>query len=295
MSGPVSIGYLLPDPSRVRADRPVVRSGSRAVSSWSVPDWHYLTDITVTWSLDADLEGLTKDCGLTAQARIGALLAWRSERTNLRGSGSVVSVADGHNELEALLPGRELGGTVTVEARVVLLETDGLAEQLAPRRPGNLLWSAEHRITVEGSGGRFPTTASDFASAGLPGGTDAMWYLEIAESDLMASATQALRLHLNSANASIRIMLDDPVADASRGVLRFARYDTVRQLLQLALRDPEFDDRADYGRGTLGDVLVTLIRVYFPGRNIDQLRSDYGIHPAEVDAELLASTWKDPL
>ena len=34
------------------------------------------------------------------------------------------------------------------------------------------------------------------------------------------------------------------------------------------LSDEEFDDRADYGRGTLGDVLVTLLRIYFPGRDI---------------------------
>jgi hypothetical protein len=110
----------------------------------------------------------------------------------------------------------------------------------------------------------------------------------------MASATQALRLHLNTANASIRSMLDDPAADTSRALLRFARYDTARQLLLIALRDQEFDDRADYGRGTLGDVLVTVIRVYFPGRNIDQLRGDNLIHPAEGDAELLAGAWKDP-
>jgi hypothetical protein len=260
-----------------------------------VPDWHYLTDITITWSLDTDLEGLAKDCGLTTQARVGALLAWRSERTNLRGSGIVISVADGRNELEALLPGRELGGTITIEARVVLLETDAQAGHLAPRRPGSLLWRAEHRIAVEGSGRRFPTVAVDFASAGLPGGTDAMWYLEIADSDLMASATQALRLYLNTANASIRSMLDNPAINTSRDLIRFARYDNLRQLLQVALRDQEFDDRADYGRGTLGDVLITLIRVHFPGRNIDQLRGDHGIRPAELDAELLASTWKDPV
>ena len=61
-----------------------------------------------------------------------------------------------------------------------------------------------------------------------------------------------------------------------------------------ALSDEEFDDRADYGRGTLGDVLVTLLRIYFPGRDITRLRNDYGLHPAEVDAELLAGAWRDP-
>ena len=121
-----------------------------------------------------------------------------------------------------------------------------------------------------------------------------MWYLEIADSDLGASATQALRLYLNSTNTAVRAVLDNPTADTNLPILRFLRYETARQLLMSALRDEEFDDRADYGRGTLGDVLVTLLRIYFPGRDITQLRNDYGLHPAEVDAELLAAAWRDP-
>ena len=105
MSGPISVGYLRPAPSRIRSDQPQIRSGDRASTDMSVPDWHYLTDITVEWVLDVDLEGLTKDCGLTASAQIGAMLAWRSERTNLRGSGRVIDVVTGHNNLTALLPG----------------------------------------------------------------------------------------------------------------------------------------------------------------------------------------------
>ena len=293
MSGPISVGYLQPAPSRVRSERPEIRSGDRATTDMSVPDWHYLTDITVEWVLDIDLEGLTKDCGLTANACIGAMLAWRSERTNLRAGGPVVNVAAGHNTLTALLPGSDLGGAVSVEARIVLLETDSAAERLAPRRSGSPLWSESHRITLEGSGGRFPTTATDFASAGLPGGDAGMWYLEIADSDLGASVTQALRLHLNSTNTAVRAVLDNPTADSNLHILRFLRYETARQLLMVALRDEEFDDRADYGRGTLGDMLITLLRIYLPGRGIAQLRNDYTLNPAEVDAELLAVAWRD--
>ena len=135
-----------------------------------VPDWHYLTDITVEWVLDVDLEGLTKDCGLTAGARIGAMLAWRSERTNLRSNGPIINVVTGNNTLTALLPGSDLGRAVSVEARIVLLEADNAAERLAPRRAGSPLWNESHRIILEGSGGRFPTIATDFAPMGLPGG-----------------------------------------------------------------------------------------------------------------------------
>lgn len=294
MSSPISVGYLRPAPLKIRSDQPQIRSGDRPVTDMRVPDWHYLADITVEWAFDIDLEGMIKDCGLTGNARIGAMLAWRSERTNLRGNGHVVNVATGPNNLTALVPGSDLGGAVTVEARIVLLEPDSAAERLAPARSGSLLWNQTHRIILEGSGGRFPTTVTDFVSAGLPGGEAGMWYLEIADSDLEASATQALRLYLNSTNTAVRAVLDNPASETNVPVLRFLRYETARQLLMSALSNEEFDDRADYGRGTLGDVLVTLLRIYFPGWDITQLRNDYGLHPAEVDAELLAGAWRDP-
>lgn len=294
MSGPISVGYLRPAPSRVRSYQPQVRSEDRLVTDMCVPNWHYLTDVTVEWDLDVDLEGLTKDCGLTGNSHVGAMLAWRSERTNLRGSGRAVNLVTGPNNLTALLPGYDLGGAVAVEARIVLLEPDSAAEQLAPPRSGSLLWNESQRIILEGSGGRFPTTATDFSSAGLPGGEAAMWYLEIADSDLGASATQALRLYLNSTNTAIRAVLDNPTADTSLPILRFLRYETARQLLIFVMSNEEFDDRVDYGRGTLGDALVTLLRIYFLGRDITQLRNDYGLHPAEIDTELLAAAWKDP-
>lgn len=293
MSGPISVGYLRPALSRIRSGQPQVRAGDRPATDMCVPDWHYLSDITVEWVLDVDLAGLKEDCGLTANARIGAMVAWRSERTNLRGSGRVLNVVTGPNNLTALLPGSDLGGAVTVEARVTLLEPDSAAERLAPPRSGSLLWNESNRIILEGSGGRFPTTAIDFASTGLPGGEAGMWYLEIADSDLGASATQALRLYLNSTNIAVRAVLDNPAADANLYILRFLRYETTRQLLMFAFNNEEFDDRADYDRGTLGDVLVTLLRIYFPGQGITQLRNDYSFHPAEVDAELLAVAWRD--
>ncbi len=89
-------------------------------------------------------------------------------------------------------------------------------------------------------------------------------------------------------------MLDTPYVGSSLQLLRFLRYETARQLLITVLRDEEFDDRADYGRGTLGDVLVTLLRIYLPHRDITQLRNDYNMNPSEVDAELLAAAWRAP-
>jgi hypothetical protein len=148
------------------------------------------------------------------------------------------------------------------------------------------------QVVLEGSGGRFPTTVSDFTAAGLPGGENAPWYLEIAESDLEASATSCLRLHLNSSNDDVRELLEHPDSERSWLVLRHLRHDTTRQMVAAALRNDEFDDRVSYGRGTLGDVLVTVVRVHFHGRSLDQLRTDFTLRTPEVEAEILASVWR---
>lgn len=293
MSGPISVGYLQPDQSRVRPGSPEIRYGGRLLNDdHTAPNWHYLTDVTVEWTLDVDLDGMLKDCGLTAAARIGGLITWRSERTNLRGGGTITDLRSGNNQLALHLPGSDLGGVVAIEARVVLAATASEAEPLAPRRPGSLLWSTSDRIILEGSGGRFPTAVSDFDEAGLPGGGSGLWYVEITDSDLAASATRCLRLHLNSGHPDIRDMLEQPDNEPTVQLLRHLRHDTTRQLLGVALRNEEFDDRATYGRGTLGDVLITVIRVHFPGRSLDQLRSDFEMNAAEVDSELLASVWR---
>jgi hypothetical protein len=293
MRNPISLGYLQPEMSRIRADSPDVRYGGKPIASnGTARDWHYLTDITVEWHLHVDLDGLLKDCGLTRAARIGGLLTWRSARTNLRGAGTVADLVAGPNRLTLFLAGTDLGGTVTIEARAILRDTDAGAEPLAPRRPGSLLWHTTDRVVLEGSGGRFPTTVSDFAASGLPGGETGLWYLQVTDSDLQASATRSMRLHLNKEHSDIRDMLEQPEGDKGVQLLRHLRYDTERQLLAVALGNDEFDDRFDYGRGTLGDVLVTVLRINFPNRTLDQLRGEYRMRAGEIEAELLASVWK---
>ena len=36
-----------------------------------MPDWHYLSDVTVEWSLSVDLAGVKQDCQLPGDAESG--------------------------------------------------------------------------------------------------------------------------------------------------------------------------------------------------------------------------------
>ena len=48
-------------------------------------------------------------------------------------------------------------------------------------------------------------------------------------------------------------------------LVKFMMYDVYRQLMIVGvMRHDEFDDRLKYDRGSLGEMLVTLLRIFFP-------------------------------
>lgn len=292
MNAFVSVGYLQPKASRIASGKVQVTAGGYRAVDGRMPDWHYLFDVSVEWPLSVDLQGIQEDCQLPTDAEIGVLLSWKSDRTNLRSSIPTLLLVEGENLLRANIAGSTLGGTITIEAAVVLRSPGISTSPLAPSRPGLLLWSASQQVVLEGSGGRFPTINTDFAAEGIAGGVMGMWFLEIFDNDLQANCTNALALYVNSSNPSIQDVLAGGTAARTSQLIAFMMYDVYRQLMGVAIRNTEFDDRARYERGSLGDMLVTLLRIFFPGKGIFQLRRDYDLSPADVDAELLARAWK---
>jgi hypothetical protein len=292
VSSLISVGYLQPNPSRIASGGIQVTSGGHQADGGRMADWHYLSDVSVEWLLSVDLVGIQQDCHLPDDAEISVLLSWKSDRTNLRNSIPAIPLNEGENLLRANIPGTTLGGTITIEAAIVLRRPGTVVTPLAPSRPGLLLWSASDQIVLEGSGGRFPTISTDFAAEGIAGNHGGMWYLDISDTDLQANCTTALALYVNTLNPSVQEVLAGGTAARSSQLIGFMMYDVYRQLMGVAIRNPEFDDRAQYERGSLGDMLVTLLRICFPGKGISQLRRDYDLSPSDVDAELLARAWR---
>lgn len=292
MSSFISVGYLRPEPSRIASGELQTTAGGHRADGGRIADWHYLFDVSVEWPLSVDLLGIQQDCQLPTNAEIGVVLSWRSDRTNLRSSIPAVPLMDGANLLSASIRGSTLGGTITVEAAIVLRRPGTAMSPLAPSRPGSLLWSASEQVILEGAGGRFPTISTDFAAEAIVGNSAGMWYLDISDTDLQANCTTALALYVNSSNPSIQEVLAGGAAARSSQLIAFMMYDVYRQLMGVAIRNIEFDDRAKYERGSLGDMLVTLLRIFFPGKGIGQLRRDYDFSPPDVEAELLARAWR---
>jgi hypothetical protein len=291
MSSYVSVGYLQPQQSRVSAGEIHLIAGGHTSADGRMPDWHYLSNVAVEWPLSVDLPGIKQDCQLPDDAEIGVVLSWRSDRTNLRSSAFTVPALDGENLLQAMIPGSTVGGTLTIEVALVLRRPGTEPSLLAPSRPGALLWGKSEQVVLEGSGGRFPTITADFAAEGIAGDGIGWWYLDVSGSDLQANCTSAITLYINSANPSIQDVLIEGSARDSQ-IVKFMMYDVYRQLMMVAIGHDEFDDRIDYDRGSLGDVLVTLLRLFFRGKDIGQLRRDFERAAPDIEAELLARTWR---
>ena len=291
MSSYVSVGYLQPRPDRISAGEIQFVAGGHQPADRRMPDWHYLSDVSVEWLLSVDLPGIKQDCQLPDDAQVGVVLSWRSDRTNLRSSIPVTTVLDGENLLHTVIPGSTVGGTLIVEVALVLHRPGTAISPLAPSRPGTLLWSKSEQVALEGSGGRFPTISADFAAEGIVGDSIGLWYLDISDSDLQVNCTAALTLYINRANPSVQDVL---IAGAARDsqLVKFMMYDVYRQLMIVALRHDEFDDRLKYDRGSIGEMLVTLLRIFFPRKDISQLRRDFEMNAPAVDAELLARAWR---
>jgi hypothetical protein len=292
MSSFVSVGYLQPEPSRVASGKVQVTAGGHWADGGRMAHWHYLSDVSVEWPLSVDLVGIQDDCQLPTDSEVGVLLSWKSDRTNLRSNIPAIPLIEGENLLRASIAGATIGGTLTIEAAIVLRRPGTTISPLAPSRPGLLLWSASEQVVLEGAGGRFPTISTDFGAEGIVGSSNGMWYLDVSDMDLQANCTTALTLYVNNSNPSLKEVLAGGAAAGNSQLVAFMMYDVYRQLLGVAIRNTEFDDRVRYERGSLGDMLVTLLRIFFPGKGILHLRRDYDLSPADVEAELLARAWR---
>ncbi|OHV42029.1 MULTISPECIES: hypothetical protein [Pseudofrankia] len=291
MKAPVSLGFLTPKPGDIRgADWHLTAVGHPVTDDPTrLPEWDYFKDVKVHRTLEVDLPKVLADCRLPADARLEATISWHSSWTNLRGALPGIPISSRATELELKLPGEQLGGRLTLDTHVLLRRPGASQHPLAPARPGTTLWTESTIVDLGSDAQRFPVVAVDFAHAGIADGRGGAWALSIEETDLAASATGAVRLYLNSAHPRIRQILDavEPSADVELREIIF--YDAARTLLTFAASHDDLDDEAEHDAGTLGDLLVGLVRVCFQDRGVAGMRGLLRESPGEFATELQAS------
>ncbi|MBC9819735.1 hypothetical protein [Terrabacter sp. MAHUQ-38] len=268
-------------------DHFVVKSGyQELLFPQYVPDWDDETGIEVGAAFTIDLERCLQETGLSENSKLSLHLLWHATGSRLRGASEPHTIVHGNNHASLRFTGPELGGTLTVRCVVTLARAGQESHELAPSRPGSILWSRDLSVRLEGQGSRFPVSHVGFSSSGIASGLNGAWCLVFENDDLVDSGVGSVRLYLNTEHPSVERYLAEPQSGADFGP--FIRNDVNRQLVLRALHQEELDIDEEYPRESLGELLSLAVRRNFPGRSLDEVRALSRERPGEFEAEIQA-------
>lgn len=284
----LSRGYLSLRDKDVRLDPWSVSLDGHAplANPEHLDDWSYYQSIRIQITTVADREALHDRLQIGSDAALGLAIIWVSPGTSLRGASAVFPLDELETSAELLLDGGLLRGDLKLECQIVLLRSSAISSPLAPATPGSIVWSSTHSIRLEGLGSRMPILAVPFSRHMSAAGNHALWWLQVSAIDLHAPADSALWMWLNDENWMIRELLSDPSSEGAQRTQQFLRTDFYRQLVEIGIRDDEFDITEDYPTGSLGAVITVPVRLL--GGDLGDLRSQFRNEPQRLEAEMQA-------
>jgi hypothetical protein len=251
-------------------------------------DWDYSTTLSLHRPVIVDGRRLRELAGLTEDAAVDLSVQWSATNSLLRGRAWRSSLpADDAFEvtIEFGLPGGDLGGALELATSVTLRSSPPLSSPAAPARPGSVLWSDRHRVVLESDTALFPIATADFHD--LPYPTGAGWYLHIDE-DLAGAALGSILLLVNERHDVVMraVRSASTPSEADQRVLSTLRADVLRVLVERALTDEGLQEEADHPAGSLGALLVNVVRNAFPAFSMEALRRERQNAPALFSSRL---------
>lgn len=288
----VAATYLRVDEASVTAE-PWTDDGGAQVGE-RVEHWDPVTNLQLVRTVTLDLDAIRAQCLLGADASFALLASWYSNRTRLSGHGMPVEFGGLSGLVRTIVglsvPGAQAGGRVELRTRVLLRSAGANPSPISPRRPAAILWSDVERVLLEGSAGRFPIAAVDFAAvARVP--DDAAWFIDWDPHDLSHPVMGSVRLLVNRSNqrvaSAVRSGTPDPGAPMLRSIIRV---DVARQLIRSGLANDEFVSLPDgFAEDTVGRMIRDLITTVWPGVPITAVRERALADPARFEAEIQAA------
>ncbi|MFF4650555.1 hypothetical protein [Streptomyces sp. NPDC001380] len=241
----------------------------------SVPDWDYQRDLELECTVEVDLDEVRRTGALPPEAELALTVVWSSSGSGLRvlavrqplegaGTRSV--------HLDFTVPGRDAGGVLSVDTRLVLARSLDNPDPTGPRRAGSILWQWGDRVHLQGDASQFPMAVLDFKEAGYP--EDAPWYLDVGSNP--ESATMgALLLLVNSRSPLVMeaVRKADKAGQAERLIHSALRHDVVRLLIEHAVDNDDVHDDSEFDPDTLGHLLLGVVRNHLPDTPLASLRN----------------------
>src|SRR5699024_722411 len=192
--------YLLPGEDRIEAtDGRISWRGESLELMPVLEDWGG-EDLRLTRALSIDVDAIRQDCGLPQDAPLELVVTSFGNTTKMRRCVFRRRVDGRHNDIEAVLRGGEIGGTVTVSTRLVLGADLPDAPPWTPRLCGSILAAYSTRIMVEGDGSMFPMAVIDFATR--PYDSHASWHVETS-TDMDADFSAMFQVLINDQDTEL--------------------------------------------------------------------------------------------
>ena len=283
--------FLRP-PSDVVTGGPWSRQGIDGVTEplpSTLPDWDYSTVLVLRRTVVVDGLRARRLTGLAHDAELDLSVQWYASTSALRARAwraPVPCIDASEVTIEFDLPGADLGGALELITSLTLRSTGPARSPAAPARPGSVVWSDRHQIVLQGDNALFPIAPADFHD--LPYPTGSGWYLHI-DDDLDAAALGSILLLVNTRHDVVMLALEAAAAptEADRRVLSTLRTDVLRVLVEHALAHEDFAEDGEYRAGTLGALLVHVLRnAYPPMFTLDALRRERRTSPALFGARI---------
>ena len=263
-----------------------IRVGGTLVDDKAAKGWDYATPVDVVFRCEATLSELHRSVQLAPGSEVALILRWHATGTGLRGTGEPRRIEGGSHEVCLHLDGDSLGGTLVLNAVLILLApASGDSGPLAPTRPGSVLWSEPKKVILEGDGLRFPVELISFEGAGLRG-PNAGWCLRWDSQDYDQAAGACLRLQFNRDHEGAAAAATNPQDPRNAAFMQALRWDIARQMILAALDDETHFDSLDWPERSLGAALVARIGTVFPGLSLDECRSLRRSNPEDFETSL---------
>lgn len=238
-----------------------------------------------------DVDSLQGDCGLPDNAPLLAAASWSSTGTMLRRNlaSTTISCESGTClvELSGEISGGDIAQVLHIDTTILLARRQDGGSPLSPRHAGTILLQDRQTIRLDSSQSFFPVEVVDF-SKGHWANSEAGWRLSWNVHALEQPFLGSVRLFINAAHLRVvrAVSGDAPTAEAS-AIRSTIYFDVAKSLILGALASEEFLERhGDYGEGSCGSVIFTMIQMLFPGDGLSGLAAAAAQRPDHFNTDL---------
>lgn len=283
----VSLGHLVLDEGLVSEVEWTYILEGRTASACLEPleDWNFFSNFRVSCIVDLSLPTISEALGLATGHELSWVLVATSTATPLIEASRPFTVKDGVQEVSFDLPSSSFGGVLTVDLEMGLsVPPTDLSRSFSPSRVGHTVFRTSSRVVLEGDAGQLPILPVSFSDHGVKNPSSSWWWLRFMSRDLLDSANSALWMWLNTDNDILQALLDRPDSEVGATWVRFLKVDFVRQLLREAVCHPGLSDAEEYPDGSLGALLMGVIRLV--GSSLEEVKRRYAEDGGLVEANL---------